>query len=444
MPSASHELLGDTDPREHGPGWRYVVVPLTARGTKLGALVGSDTRIAQAVPPDPFVVNPDRVGVREPWDADRDRHLSHKPVLIDESHPPVHGGLIIAMPPERIHLSWTSEGPVTGDQLLAEGHRTGSPVPLNTTFGAGVQIAGVVVPQRADGAGPVSAWDAEWLTEFAAARELPVIETAAAEPSGQQARLGPDGWQAEIPAGISAEGGVYPLSADGDFRSVETEYDLGLLMYPQHLGKALEDLSTAGVADDELRALAAGYERTIDRNEAPRVSMDADQAVQLSVRDDTVPEYGYGRYEQETVVSAEGAFTRRVHDERYGEIAEATHPELTRRVVEGAKEHRPELAPQLDALYEQARTPNAIRWAHEQRMGGRISDGVRQEADAWAGQPIDWQVVQHQAERATAQDWARVAESAAASGQSVTLITSEDIRQYQPAKTQPERGGRAE
>ncbi len=444
MPSASHELLGDTDPREHGPGWRYVVVPLSARGTKLRQLVGPDTRIAGAVPPDPFVVDPDRVGVSEPWSADRDRHMSHKPVLIDENHPPEHAGLVIAMPPEHIHLSRTSEGPITGDQLLAGEHRLGSPVPLNTTFGAGVEIAGVVVPQRADGVGPVSAWDAEWLQDFAAARELPVIETAAAERADQQLHSGPDGWQAEVPPGIYAEGGVYPLSADGEFRSVEAEYDLGLLMYPQHVGKALEDLSTAGVADEELRAVAAGYEQAVDRIEAPRVSMGADEAVQLSVRDGAVPEYKYGRYEQETVVTAEGAFTRRVQGERYGEIAEATHPELTDRVVQGAKEHHPELAPQLDALHEQARMPNAIRWAHEQRMGGRISDGVRQEADRWAGQPIDWQIVQHQAERATAQDWARVAESAAESGTPSTLITSEGVRHFQPAKTQSDRGGRAE
>jgi hypothetical protein len=444
MPSASHELLGDTDPREHGSGWRYVVVPLSARGTKLSELVGPDTRIAGAVPPDPFVVNPDRVGVSEPWSADRDRQMSHKPVLIDENHPPEHGGLIVAMPPAHIHLSGTSEGLITGDQLLAGERRLGSPVPLNTTFGAGVEIAGVVVPQRADGAGPVSAWDAEWLTEFAAARELPVIETAAAESAGQEVRLGSEGWQAEIPAGIYEEGGVYPLSADGDFRSVETEYDLGLLMYPQDVGKALEDLSTAGVADDELRALAAGYEQAVDRIEAPQVAMGADQAVQLSVRDGAVPDYRYGRYEQETRVTAEGAFTRRVHDERYGEIVEATHPELTERLVQAAKEHHPDRAPQLDALYEQARMPNAIRWAHEQRMGGRISDGVRQQADRWAGQPIDWQIVQHQAERATAQGWARVAESGAESGNPVTLITSETVRQYQPAKTQPDRGGRAE
>ena len=444
MPSASQELLGDTDPREHGPGWRYVVVPLSARGTKLRELVGPDTRIAGAVPPDPFVVNPDRVGVSEPWSADRDRHMSHKPVLIDENHPPEHGGLIVAMPPEHLHLSRTSEGLIDGDQLLAGEHRLGSPVPLNTTFGAGVEIAGVVVPQRADGAGPVSAWDAEWLADFAAERGLPVIETAAAERADQQVQLGPDGWQAEVPAGIYAEGGVYPLSADGEFRSVETQYDVGLLMYPQHLGKALEDLSTAGVADDELRALADGYEQAVDRNEAPRVSMGAEGAVRLSVRDDTVSEYKYGRYEQETVVTAEGAFARRVQGERYGEIVEATHPELTDRVVQAAKEHHPELAPQLDALHEQARMPNAVRWAHEQRMGGRISDGVRQEADRWAGQPIDWQIVQHQAERSTAQDWARVAESAAESGKPVTLITSEGVRQHQPAKAQPDRGGRAE
>ena len=442
MRSPSHELLGDTDPREHGPGWRYVAVPLSARGTKLRSLVGPETRIARAVPPDAFVVNPDRVGVEEPWSADRDRHMSHKPMLIDEDHPPRHGGLIIAMPPERIHLSWTQDGPITGDQMLAEEHRHGSAVPLNTTFGPGVEIVGVVVPQRTDAPGPVSAWDAEWLTEFAAARELPVIETPVADHGGQQVRLGADGWQVESPEQQSAEGDVYPLSADGDFRSTGTEYDLGLLMDPQQVGKALEDLSTAGVADGELRAIAAGYERAVDRNEIPRVSLgDAGEAVQLSVRDDTVSDYRYGRYEQETVVTAGGAFTRRVHDERFGEIVEATHPELTARVVENAKEHHPELATQLDALYDQARTPNAIRWAHEQRMGGRISDGVRQQADRWAGRPIDWQVVQHQAERATAQDWARVAESVAASGTPLTLVTNEGVRHYQPAKSQPERGG---
>jgi hypothetical protein len=52
-------------------------------------------------------------------------------------------------------------------------------------------------------------------------------------------------------------------------------------------------------------------------------------------------------------------------------------------------------------------------------------------------------VVQHQAERATAQDWARVAESAAASGTPLTLVTNEGVRHYQPAKSQPERGGSA-
>ncbi|WP_371407415.1 hypothetical protein OHA10_18205 [Kribbella sp. NBC_00662] len=445
MRSPSHELLGDTDPREHGPGWRYVMVPLSARGAKLRSLVGPDSRIARAHQEDAYTVNPDRVGIREPWEATRDGGISHKPVLIDANHPPEHAGLIVAMPPEHLYLTLTSEGPITGHDLMAEEGRMGRPVYLNSTFGEGVTITGVVVPQQQDGAGPVSAWDAEWLSDLAAERGLPVIETVGADNDGlQQVRSGPDGWHLEVPDGQTREGGRFPLRADGDFRSIETEYAEGLLMYPQQVGKAMEDLSTAGVGDEELRALAAGYEQAVNRNEAPQVSMAADEAVLLSVRDDTVSEDRYGRYEQETVVRAGGAFTWRIHDQRYGEIVEATHPELTHRLVEAAKQHHPDLAPQLDALYEQARIPNAVRWAHEQRMGGRIPDGVRQVADRWAGGPIDWQVVQHQAERATAQDWARVAGSVAASGSPVTLITNEGVSQYQPSRSLPERGGRAD
>jgi hypothetical protein len=112
--------------------------------------------------------------------------------------------------------------------------------------------------------------------------------------------------------------------------------------------------------------------------------------------------------------------------------------------VQEAKAHHQNLAPQLDALYEQARTPNAIRWAHDQRIGGRIPEGVMQVAEQWAGQPIDWQIAQHQAERATAQDFARTMQSVADSGVPVTLMTSHGTYHVPAGKPSEERGGRAD
>lgn len=419
---SSSGLLGVTDPREHGPGWRYVMVPLSTRGAMLRELLGSDSRVARSIAEDVFVRDPDRVGVDRGYDPDEDRNMSHKPHLIDADHPPEHAGLLVWIPPQHLHLTPGSRpdgtyGPITGDHLMAEEHRKGAPVYVNSTFGPGVEIIGVVIPQTqtADGtSGPISAWDAEWLQQLSTERELPIIQTPAREREAQRVELGPDGWRVVAPVNRQGEGGTYPLTGDGAFRSVETDYATGLLMYPRQLGQALEDMKTAGVSDEELRAIAADYELLIDRNEKPRLTLkpsdtnpDHYEVVGVSIRDQDWAEDSYGRYEQCTVITAEGAHTGRVHSDRWEDVVEALHPQQTAELIQEAKQHYPDLAEQIDDLYQQVRTPNAEQWAHEQRIGERIPDGVMQEAANWTGRPIDWQAAQARASHATAISWAQ-------------------------------------
>jgi hypothetical protein len=187
-----------------------------------------------------------------------------------------------------------------------------------------------------------------------------------------------------------------------------------LLLYPGQLGQALEDMKTAGVPDEELRAIAAAYEAYVDRNEKPRVALrpsatnpDSYDVIGVSIKDQNWADRSYGRYEQVNVVTAEGAYTGRVQSDRWENVVEAIDPRQTAELIEQAKRHYPHLAGQIDALYHQVRATNAEQWAHEQRIGGQIPAGVIQIADQWAGRPIDWHAAQARAARATAEGWAR-------------------------------------
>jgi MFS family permease len=436
-------VLGVTDPREHGRGWRYAMVPLSTRGVSLRRLLGHESRVVRATPEDLFVLDPDRVSERHGSDPDENRNMDHKPVLIDERHPPEHAGLIVAMPAEHLYLasSWNAQtGQTTsdtGDSLMAEERRMGAPVYLNSTFGPGVEIVGVIIPQvrAADGSmAPISAWDAEWLQRFAAERGLPVVEGPAREREGQTVELGSDGWRVQAPVNQFGEGGVYPLTGDAAFRSSETGYRTGLLMHPGQLGKALEDLKTAGVRDEELRTIADDFESYMDRNERPRVTLrpsDADPAlyevVALTFRPQDWADHSYGRYEQQATITAEGAYNGRVQSDRWEDVVEAIHPEETSELIAAAKREYPDLADQIDALYQKVRTVNALAWAHEQRIGGQIPEGVIQVADQYAGEPIDWRTAQAAASRATVIGLAHALQPVHDAGIPITFVTDNDV-----------------
>ncbi len=73
------------------------MVPVSSLGTAIRHLAGADSRIARSVPEDVFLLTPDRVGEQRGYDAERDRNMSHNPLLIDAQHLPAHGGLLVSI-----------------------------------------------------------------------------------------------------------------------------------------------------------------------------------------------------------------------------------------------------------------------------------------------------------------------------------------------------------
>lgn len=450
--------VGDTDPREHGPGWRYVMVPVSPLGTGVRQVASPGSRLVDATPEDPFILEPDQVSEKRGWEAGRDSQLSHKPVLIDALHPPTHAGLLISLPESNVYYTKVtrlnadgSSGPatpITADDLLAEDRRMGAPVYLNSTFGPGARIWGVVDPQvtGADGSvGPLSTWGSEWARDFATDRSLQLVTVSGIATSRVQVAHTPTGWQATIAPNQFDEGGVYPLTGDDAFRSRETEYATGLLMHPSELAMTLESLKTAGVADGELRDITAHYEQVVADNEKIQIetrpnAVDPQRVdvVRVSVRDENWNGSSYGRYEQQNDITPDYARTSRVQNDRWNVNAEAMWPERTFEVIQQAKAEHPHLAGQLDALYEAVRYPNAVEWAHERRTLGQINEATRQYADRWAGRPIDWAAEQ---QRATA-NWTNdlvesVIRPIVEAGVQVTVLGSEPLRAAAAALRRP-------
>lgn len=338
-------VLGDTDPNQHEPGWRYAVIELKPEELALVEILGPDSPALTGASYDELAVEPDLVAKVDP---------PHRDIsIVDAEHPPPRPALIVRLPPWKHYHPEMDSGDSIQRQLEQQ-DRKGRPLSVHAYPGSGVRVMGYLHVREPAG-GPRFGLAARVTAPLAQERGLPTVTVdVSAEPEPMTLGSDSNGWYLDVPVGNPSNPDAdlippdrYRLSASGGFRSENPRYNRGLLISPAQLRYALIRIHDAGLTDEDLRDIAGEYRSTLEALRTPRLTFGPQgELVEVTVNLDD----GDGMAEVQTVLTRKGTFQRGVRYEH------AADPEQAARLVELAMETHADAAEAIEALSQAAGT----------------------------------------------------------------------------------------